>query len=108
MTLKKSLTVFLVILMFGMLGGCGSASTTEPPDVAAEETHQTTDDVTRQQQESRDAIQRCEAPRPEVCASIYAPVCATRSDGSKITHSNGCKACADPQVVSFVARACAT
>jgi hypothetical protein len=48
----------------------------------------------------------CEDPRPEVCTMDYTPVCATLQDGSVKTYPNGCGACADANVKSWVADAC--
>lgn len=48
----------------------------------------------------------CEDPRPQVCTMDYTPVCATRQDGSVKTYSNGCTACANANVVSWVKDAC--
>ena len=49
----------------------------------------------------------CEDPRPQVCTMDYRPVCATLEDGSVKTYSNGCGACADMAVISWVENACA-
>lgn len=48
----------------------------------------------------------CEDPRPEVCTMDYRPVCGRLEDGSTQTYANGCGACADPEVVSWVENAC--
>jgi hypothetical protein len=48
----------------------------------------------------------CKDPRPQVCTMDYTPVCATLPDGSVKTYSNGCGACADASVKSWVADAC--
>ena len=48
----------------------------------------------------------CEDPRPQVCTMDYRPVCGTLKDGSMKTYSNGCGACADVEVVSWVENAC--
>jgi hypothetical protein len=48
----------------------------------------------------------CEDPRPQVCTMDYTPVCATLMDDSVKTYSNGCGACADAKVKSWVADAC--
>ena len=48
----------------------------------------------------------CEDPRPEVCTMDYRPVCATRYDGSSKTYSNGCGACSDANVNSWVEGVC--
>ena len=48
----------------------------------------------------------CADPRPQVCTQEYAPVCATLADGSNKTYSNGCMACGDANVGSWVDGAC--
>ena len=48
----------------------------------------------------------CEDPRPQICTMDYRPVCGTLKDGSTKTYSNGCGACADLKVVSWVDKAC--
>ena len=49
---------------------------------------------------------QCEEPRPQVCTADYRPVCANLKDGSSKTYSNGCSACGDAEVVSWVENAC--
>lgn len=48
----------------------------------------------------------CVDPRPQACTMDYTPVCATLADGSVKTYSNGCSACSDANVNSWVADAC--
>ena len=48
----------------------------------------------------------CEDPRPEVCTMDYRPVCATLKDGSSKTYSNGCGACSDANVNSWIEGEC--
>lgn len=48
----------------------------------------------------------CQDPRPQVCTMDYRPVCGTQKDGSVKTYSNGCGACADIEVISWVENAC--
>jgi len=48
----------------------------------------------------------CEDPRPQVCTMDYRPVCGSLDDGSTKTYSNGCGACADAAVTSWVDGAC--
>lgn len=54
-------------------------------------------------------LTRCTDPRPEVCAQVYLPVCATR-DAALVsdwkTYSNACTACADAAVYAHRAGAC--
>lgn len=49
---------------------------------------------------------RCEDPRPQVCTLEYAPVCAFRGEGERRQYSNGCSACADPEVSGYNDGAC--
>jgi len=59
----------------------------------------------------------CPEPRPEVCIQIYDPVCAQRDNGVRCVttpcdstdpreYPNGCEACRDPLVVSYVPGRC--
>ncbi len=48
----------------------------------------------------------CEDQRPEVCTMDYRPVCANLADGSNKTYSNGCGACSDANVNSWVEGEC--
>ena len=49
----------------------------------------------------------CVDPRPQICTMDYRPVCGKLKDGTVKTYSNGCSACADAGVVSWVDGACA-
>ena len=51
-------------------------------------------------------VNRCQDPRPQICAAMYAPVCATTSDGSQHTFASGCSACADQRVHWYVPATC--
>jgi hypothetical protein len=54
-------------------------------------------------------LTRCTEPRPESCAQVYQPVCATRDPDLRDdweTYSNGCVACADPRVHAHREGAC--
>lgn len=48
----------------------------------------------------------CRDPRPQVCTADYRPVCARLQGGGTKTYSNGCNACADAKVESWVENAC--
>jgi len=48
----------------------------------------------------------CEDPRPQVCTMDYRPVCGTHKEGSVKTYPNGCGACSNPDVTSWVEGAC--
>lgn len=63
------------------------------------------------------AGETCKNPRTRHCPDTKAPVCATRDTGIRCvttpcdstelrTYDNGCMACLDPNVASFVAGAC--
>ena len=53
-------------------------------------------------------MQICESPRPQMCTMEYAPVCAFREEGNseRRQYSNGCGACADPEVSGYVPGPC--
>lgn len=76
---------FFIALLLG-LTACASV----PPDEA----------------ENMAAATVCEDPRPQVCTMDYRPVCGTLGDGSVKTHSNGCGACSDAKVTSWVEGEC--
>lgn len=42
----------------------------------------------------------CPEPRPSACTMEYDPVCGQGADGQR-TYSNGCQACANPDVLGF-------
>jgi hypothetical protein len=52
------------------------------------------------------AANACKDPRPQVCTTIYAPVCATHSDGHRETHASGCNACADDTALTYTEGVC--
>lgn len=49
---------------------------------------------------------QCQDPRPQVCTMEYNPTCAERSDGTRADYASPCNACADDQVVGYIAGAC--
>jgi hypothetical protein len=62
-------------------------------------------------------VTKCTNPRPEMCTMDYRPVCATKDTGVRcvtepcdstemVTYSNGCSACSDPAVLSYVPDEC--
>ncbi|MES0349936.1 MAG: hypothetical protein ABUK19_04375 [Desulfobacteria bacterium] len=55
-----------------------------------------------------DASERyvCADPRPEICTQEYIPVCGQLRGGDTRTYSNGCTACSDKSVVSYVPGKC--
>lgn len=48
----------------------------------------------------------CEDPRPQVCTMDYRPVCGTLGDGTSKSYANGCGACADAEVRSWIDSTC--
>lgn len=55
------------------------------------------------------ALIRCPTARPEVCAQVYEPVCATGAAASaadRKTYSNACAACSDPAVHGYIEASC--
>lgn len=48
----------------------------------------------------------CQEPRPQVCTTIYAPVCARHADGHEETHASACNACADDTTTAYRNGAC--
>ncbi len=70
-----------------LLGGCASGNTAKKVPGVAGGTN-------------------CEDPRPQICTMDYRPVCGAFNDGSTRTYSNGCGACADVNVTSWVENGC--
>lgn len=104
MSFRNTATIFFALILMGC--------TTSPPKSQSEPASEFEGDLQAVEQHSetsgasRGGVQVCDEPRPEVCASIYAPVCAMRDDGARVTRSNGCRACADQQVATFLTGAC--
>ena len=48
----------------------------------------------------------CSEPRPQVCTTIYAPVCAEHTDGDRETLASACNACADDTVSAYTKGPC--
>ena len=49
---------------------------------------------------------RCQDPRPQMCTLEYAPVCGFLGNDQWREYSNGCSACADPEVAGYVSGPC--
>ena len=45
-------------------------------------------------------------PPPIACTREYNPVCGLQSNGTSRTYTNGCSACADSRVVSYLMGTC--
>lgn len=48
----------------------------------------------------------CPAERSMMCTMDYTPVCGLSGDTQLKTYSNGCTACANPEVISYVPEVC--
>ena len=48
----------------------------------------------------------CTEPRPQLCTMEYLPVCGSTSTAEKKTYGNGCGACGDAEVISYVDGEC--
>lgn len=101
---RMSLKVMAICVLV-LLVGCGAATPSDPSSSEPVVVTDSRPDDSNRKNPSQ-SVKVCESPRPELCASIYDPVCATRGDGSSVTRSNGCRACADPEVESYVRGAC--
>ncbi len=92
------------------------AAAPEPTEEAAEpessgDARSYNDEATPTRVREASGTYTCESPRPRVCEATPSPVCATKgANGSSreepVTVLNGCLACADPTVVSYVEGRC--
>ena len=48
----------------------------------------------------------CPAERPQICTTIYDPVCGTLNSGETQTFASDCVACGDENVAGYVEGAC--
>ena len=74
----------ILLLLTGLMTGCASNATTD----------------------TLSNLTRCPDQRPQICTREYNPVCAQLSDASTRTYATGCTACADENVVGWVAGEC--
>ena len=51
-------------------------------------------------------VTQCVEPRPQMCTMDYRPACATLNDGAERTYANGCSACSDVEVKSWIEGDC--
>ncbi|MEE9303288.1 MAG: hypothetical protein V3U84_05830 [Thiotrichaceae bacterium] len=97
---NMSLLAGITFMLFACQSGTTTSTTTptEPPPAVVKPTE-------------------CKNPRSQMCSKEYRPVCATKDTGvrcvttpcpstEKITYSNGCMACTDSKVYSYVVGAC--
>lgn len=82
--MKYNLLMLIIMIMTGVIG-CQSLT---DPEV-----------VENTVQENRIA---CPELRSPMCTKEYNPVCATLINGGRSTYSNGCSACANQNVQSWV------
>ena len=60
----------------------------------------------RQQPIGAELVQTCAEPRAEMCAAIYAPVCAITEADERVEYSNACVACSKPQTTGYISGPC--
>jgi len=115
MSLLKHGGVFLLLLILSMSANAGESfpvmeNVNQHPVVTSAKPDQSNTDKVA-------VYIRCKNPRPEVCNQSYTPVCATRDTGircikapcpstKKVTYSNGCMACTDPEVIGYLDGTC--
>jgi hypothetical protein len=91
---KRQPSLALIIIGSGFLQSCsfrhGLAETRVPPPAIIDASEQYV----------------CADPRPEICTQEYLPVCGQLREGDLRTYSNGCTACSDESVVSYVPGKC--
>ncbi len=79
----------VIVLLSLLCSACVMESSVEPRDQPSETT----------------AV-ACSEPRPQMCTMDYRPVCGVLKQGDKKTYSNGCAACSDKEVVSWLENEC--
>ncbi len=77
--MRFSLLFRVLTTLLATLGAVACETTTPPPEAT---------------------LTACEDPRPQVCTTIYAPVCAVHEDGHRETHASACNACANDTVTA--------
>jgi len=96
-------------------GGAPEASEEAAEPEASGNAHSAYDDAPPPRVRLASGKYSCESPRPRVCDATPNPVCAQvqeskggdgSSQGEPVTVINGCLACADPNVVSYVEGRC--
>jgi hypothetical protein len=83
---KMALLIFVLLAM----SGCAAKETTKSSETKPDNPNK----------------QICPEPRPEMCTQQYDPVCGQFSRGGNQTYSNGCSACSDKAVESYVPGEC--
>ncbi len=96
-------------------GGVPEASKEAAEPESSGDAHSAYDDAPPPRVRQASGKYSCESPRPRVCDATPNPVCAQvqeskseggSSQGEPVTVLNGCLACADPGVVSYVEGRC--
>ena len=77
---------YMIVLIFILTGCKVSSTSSDVPEVKN--------------------AQLCKDPRPMMCTMDYRPVCGLHNDNTVKTYSNGCSACSNPEVRSYVPEAC--
>ena len=107
----KNLTFkLLVLVMVSTLVSCQS-----PQQSGTKSQPKTPTEISKLEIPSSETA--CKSPRPEMCAQVYEPVCATRDTGvrcvttpcpstDQVTKSNACTACSDNKVSSYMEGEC--
>ena len=52
------------------------------------------------------SITQCKDPRPQICTTIYDPVCGLTQSGLRKTYASACSACATADVAGFEKGGC--
>lgn len=60
-----------------------------------------------QMQPTDSLVTQCTTPRPQLCTTEYAPVCALVSQGGQKQYPSACNACADDTVAGYAWGECA-
>ena len=79
----RGYAVLFKLLLLSSLGACSVNSNTTDPGMTL-----------------------CTEPRPQICTQDYRPVCAKLKNGNLKTYANGCTACSDANVISYINNAC--
>ncbi len=92
MSLSKPLAIICCLGAL-VLAGAGTGCVYVPGEVA------------RENAKSREDMEACPEIRPQLCTMDYTPVCGF-TDSGRETFSNGCGACANAEVIGYIAGEC--